>query len=96
LANARYRLTATAYVPGAAAVGVEERICVLLADRVPDSDPEVRVTLADEVTISFTVIAGCATEARAEGRDLAAEALLGAPPTTLEAVELLPLPPVPV
>jgi hypothetical protein len=56
----------------------------------------VRVTLADEVMISFTVVAGCATEARAEGRDVAAEALLGAPPATLEAVELLPLPPVAV
>ena len=95
-ANARYRLTATSYVPGAAAVGVEERICALLVDRAPSSDPEVHVTLTDEVTVSFTVTAASSTEARAEGRDLAAEGLLGAEPTTLEAVELLPLPPVAV
>jgi hypothetical protein len=81
-------------VPGAAAVGVEERILAVVADRLPDSDPDVRVALTDRVTVMFTVSARSAAEARAAGRDLAFEALLGASPTALEAVELLPLPPV--
>ena len=63
-AQAKYRLTATAFLPGAAAVGVEERIRKVVEDRVPESDPAVRVALTDQVTVEFTVVAASATEAR--------------------------------
>ena len=85
----RYRLTATAYLPGAAAVGVEERIRTVVEDRVPDSDPAVQVALTDRVTVEFTVAAASATEARADGREVALEVLQGASPIALDAVELL-------
>ncbi len=92
----RYRLTASAYLPGAAAVGVEARILGRVMDRVPDSDPAVRVALTDQVTVEFTVAAWSLTEARAEGRAVALEVLLGAAPIALDAVELLTPPPVSV
>jgi hypothetical protein len=91
----RFRLTATAYVPGAAAVGVEQRIRSVLADRVPDSDPDVHVALTDRITVAFTVSAESATEARALGRVLAHDVLLGAGPIALDAHELFAPPPVP-
>jgi hypothetical protein len=90
-----FRLTATAYVPGAAAVGVEQRIRMVLEDRVPDSDPDVYVALTDQVTVAFTVSAESATEARVVGRLLAHDVLLGAAPIALDAVELFATPPVP-
>jgi len=95
LSTPRFRLTASAYLPGAAAVGVEQRIRAVLADRLPESDPTVRVALTDEVTVAFTMAAESATEARAEGRLLARDVLLGAAPIALEAVELFTAPPVP-
>jgi hypothetical protein len=95
LTTTRFRLTATAYLPGAAAVGVEQRIRAVLADRVPDSDPDVHVTLTDRVTVAFTLAADSATEARAVGRLLANDVLLGADPIALEAAELFATPPVP-
>jgi hypothetical protein len=95
LTTTRFRLTATAYLPGAAAVGVEQRIRAVLADRVPDSDPDVHVALTDQVTVSFTLAADSATEARAVGRLLAYDVLLGADPIALEAAELFAPPPVP-
>jgi hypothetical protein len=95
LTTTRFRVTATAYVPGAAAVGVEQRIRAVLADRVPDSDPEVHVALTDQVTLALTVSAESATEARALGRLLAHDVLLGAGPVALEAHELFAPPPVP-
>jgi glycine/D-amino acid oxidase-like deaminating enzyme len=95
LAITRFRLTASAYVPGAAAVGVEQRIRAVLADRVPDSDPDVHVTLTDQVTVAFTLSADSATEARAIGRLVADDVLLGAAPIALDAVELFAAPPVP-
>jgi hypothetical protein len=95
LATTRFRLTVTAYVPGAAAVGVEQRIRVVLAERVPDSDPDVHVALTDEVTVGFTLSAGSATEARAVGRLVAHDVLLGAAPIALDAVALFTAPPVP-
>jgi hypothetical protein len=95
LATTRFRLTATAYVPGAAAVGVEQRIRAVLADRVPDSDPDVHVALTDQVTVAFTMSAGSATEARALGRLVAHDVLLGAEPIALDTLALLPAPPVP-
>jgi hypothetical protein len=95
LTTTTFRLTASAYVPGAAAVGVEQRIRGVLADRVPDSDPDVHVALTDQVTVVFTLSADSATEARALGRLLAHEVLLGAGPIALDAVELFPAPPVP-
>ncbi len=95
LAVSRYRLTATAYLPGAAAVGVESRIRAMVENRVPDSDPEVRVALTDQVTVEFTVVAASATEARADGREVALEVLQGASPLALDAVELLSPPRIP-
>jgi hypothetical protein len=95
LTTTRFRLTAIAYVPGAAAVGVEARIRAVLADRVPDSDPDVHVALTDEVTVAFTISAKSATEARARGRLLAYDVLLGAEPVALDAAELFAPPPVP-
>jgi len=95
LSTPRFRLTASAYLPGAAAVGVEQRIRAVLADRLPESDPTVRVALTDQVTVAFTMSAESATEARAEGRVLAYDVLLGATPIALEAVELFAAPPVP-
>ncbi len=94
-ARTRYRLTASAYLPGAAAVGVEQRIRAVVEDRVPDSDPVVRVALTDEVTVEFTVAAASATEARADGREVALEVLQGASPIALHAVELLTPPRIP-
>jgi hypothetical protein len=94
-ARARYRLTATAYLPGAAAVGVEERIRAVVEDRVPDSDPAVLVALTDRVMVEFTVVAASATEARADGREVALEVLQGASPIVLDAVELLTPPRIP-
>ncbi len=95
LSISRFRLTASAYVPGAAAVGVEQRIRAVVADRVPDSDPDVHVALTDRVTVAFTMTAESATEARAVGRLLAHDVLFGAEPIALDAVELFPAPPVP-
>jgi hypothetical protein len=95
LTTTRFRLTATAYVPGAAAVGVEQRIRTVLADRVPDSDPDVHVALTDQVTVAFTMSAESATEARALGRMLAHDVLLGAEPIALDALELFAAPPIP-
>jgi hypothetical protein len=95
-AASRYLLSATAYVPGAAAVGVEQRILSAVEARLPDSDPAVRVALTDLVSIEFTVAAASLAEARAEGRAVAEDALLGAAPVSLEAVELLAPPAVPV
>jgi hypothetical protein len=95
LATTRFRLTATAYVPGAAAVGVEQRIRAVLGDRLPDSDPDVHVALTDEVTVGFTLSAESATEARAVGRLVANDVLLGAAPIALDAVALFAAPPVP-
>jgi hypothetical protein len=95
LATTRFRLTATAYVPGAAAVGVEQRIRAVLADRVPDSDPDVHVALTDQVTVAFTLSAESTTEARAVGRLVAHDVLLGAAPIALDAAELFAQPPVP-
>jgi hypothetical protein len=95
LTTTRFRLTATAYLPGAAAVGVEQRIRVVLADRVPDSDPDVHVALTDQVTVAFTLAADSATEARAVGRLLAYDVFLGADPIALEAAELFAPRPVP-
>jgi hypothetical protein len=95
IACSLYRLTAIAYLPGAAAVGVEERIRTVIEDRVPDSDPAVRVALTDKVTVEFTMAAASATEARADGRAVALEVLLGASPIALDAVELLMPPRVP-
>ena len=57
LSTPRFRLTASAYLPGAAAVGVEQRIRAVLADRLPESDPTVRVALTDQVTVAFTMSA---------------------------------------
>ena len=95
LSTPRFRLTASAYLPGAAAVGVEQRIRAVLEDRLPESDPTVRVALTDEVTVAFTMAAESPTEARAEGRLLARDVLLGAEPVVLDAVELFVAPPVP-
>lgn len=95
LSTSRFRLTASAYVPGAAAVGVEQRIRAVLADRVPASDPDVHVALTDQVTVAFTMTAESATEARAIGRLLAHDVLFGAEPIALDAVPLFTAPPVP-
>lgn len=95
-AASRYRLSASAYLPGAAAVGVEQRIRAALADRLPDSDPAVLVALTDAVAIEFTLPAASLAEARAEGRAVAEDVLLGAAPVAVDAVELLAPPPVPV
>ncbi|HEX3329872.1 MAG TPA: hypothetical protein VHS27_08110 [Gaiellales bacterium] len=95
LSTPRFRLTASAYLPGAAAVGIEQRIRAVLEDRLPQADPTVRVALTDQVTIAFTMAAESATEARADGRLLAHDVLLGAEPIALEAVELFAAPPVP-
>jgi hypothetical protein len=76
-------------------VGVEQRVRTVFADRVPDSDPSVHVALTDQVTVAFTMTAESATEARAEGRLLARDVLLGAEPVVLDAVELFVAPPVP-
>lgn len=95
LSTPRFRLTASAYLPGAAAVGIEQRVRAVLEDRLPEADPTVRVALTDQVTIAFTMAAESATEARADGRLLAHDVLLGAEPIALEAVELFAAPPVP-
>jgi hypothetical protein len=95
LPTPRFRLTASAYLPGAAAVGVEQRIRTVLEDRVPDADSTVRVALTDQVTVAFTLSADSATEARAAGRLVAYDVLLGAEPIALEAAELFAAPPVP-
>jgi hypothetical protein len=95
LTTTTFRLTASAYVPGAAAVGVEQRIRAVLTDRVPDSDPDVHVALTDQITVAFTMSAESATEARIVGRLLAHDVLLGAEPIALDAVELFAAPPVP-
>ena len=95
LSTPRFRLTASAYLPGAAAVGIEQRIRAVLEDRLPEADPTVRVALTDQVTVVFTLSADSATEARALGRLLAHEVLLGAGPIALDALELFPAPPVP-
>lgn len=92
----RYRLTASAYLPGAAAVGVEGRIRAVIEDRVPDSDPDVLVALTDKVTLVFTMAAGSATEARAAGRAIALRVLAGASPVAVDAVELVQPPTVTV
>jgi hypothetical protein len=55
----------------------------------------VHVALTDQVTVAFTMTAESATEARAEGRLLACDVLLGAEPVVLDAVELFVAPPVP-
>lgn len=96
LAASRYLLSARAYLPGAAAVGVEERIRSAVEDRLPDSHPAVSVALTDLVTIEFTLAAETLAEARAEGRAVAESVLLGASPVALDAVELLAPPAVPV
>ena len=83
----RYRVTATATLPGAAAVGVEQRIVSMVEDRLPDSDPAVTVDLTDQVVLGFTLRAASAFEARADGRALAHDVLSGAAPIHLEAVE---------
>jgi hypothetical protein len=67
----------------------------VLADRVPDSDPDVHVALTDQVTVAFTMSAESATEARALGRMLAHDVLLGAEPIALDALELFAAPPIP-
>jgi len=95
LSTPRFRLTASAYLPGAAAVGVEQRIRAVLEERLPETDPTVRVALTDQVTVAFTLPAESATEARAAGRLLAYDVLLGAEPIALDAVELFAAPPVP-
>ena len=95
LSTPRFRLTASAYLPGAGAVGVEQRIRAVLEDRLPEADPTVRVALTDQVTLGFTMAAESATEARAEGRLVAYDVLLGAAPIALDAVELFAAPPVP-
>jgi hypothetical protein len=94
--TSRYRLTASAFLPGAAAVGVEGRIRAVIEDRVPDSDPDVLVAFTDEVTLMFTMAAESATEARAAGRAIALRVLSGASPVAVDAVELLTPPPVAV
>jgi hypothetical protein len=96
LAASRYLLSASAYVPGAAAVGVEERIRSSVENRLPDSNPVVQVALTDLVTVEFVLAAGTLAEARAEGRAVAESVLLGAAPIALEAVELLTPPAVTV
>ena len=84
LLDARYRLTASAYLPGAAAVGVEQRIRAVVEDRVPDSDPVVRVALTDRGHGGVHGRCGkSATEARADGREVALEVLQGASPIAL-------------
>ena len=77
-------------------MGVEQRIRTVVEERVPDSDPVVSVALTDRVTVEFTVAAASATEARADGRDVALEVLQGASPIALDAVELLTPPRMPV
>lgn len=96
VAVSRYLLSASAYLPGAAAVGVEDRIRSAVGDRLPESNPTVRVGLTDVVTVEFTVWAATLPEARAQGRAVAEGVLLGAPLIALEAVELLTPPGVPV
>jgi hypothetical protein len=88
LAASRYLLSASAYLPGAAAVGLEARIRAAIADRLPDSAPAVQVALSDIVTIEFTVSAATLAEARAEGRAAAEAVLVGASAIALDAVEL--------
>jgi hypothetical protein len=96
LAASRYLLSASAYLPGAAAVGVEERIRSSVENRLPDSNPVVHVALTDLVTVEFVLSAATLAEARAEGRAVAESVLLGAAPIALEAVELLTPPAVTV
>ena len=96
LAASRYRLSASAYLPGAAAVGVEQRILSAVEDRLPDSDPAVHVARTDLVMVEFAVTAATLAEARAEGRKVAEGVLMGASPVALEAVELPAPPAVPV
>jgi hypothetical protein len=96
MAASRYLLSASAYLPGAAAVGVEQRIRSAVEDRVPDSNPAVHVALTDVVTVEFSLPAATLAEARAQGRAVAESVLLGASPVALEAIELLAPPAVPV
>lgn len=91
-----YLVSARAYLPGAAAVGVEQRIRGGIADRLPGSNPAVQVALTDQVTIEFRVEAATVAEARAEGRAVAEDVLVGASPVALDAVELLAPPAVSV
>jgi hypothetical protein len=95
-AASRYLLSARAYLPGAAAAGIEQRIQSAVADRLPDSNPAVQVALDDLVTIEFTLTAASLAEARGEGRSVAESVLAGASPVALDAAELLALPSVPV
>ena len=53
------------------------------------------MALTDQVTVEFTVVAASATEARADGREVALEVLQGASPIALDAVELLTPPRIP-
>ena len=92
----RYLLSARAYLPGAAAVGVEGRIRTAVEDRLPDSNPAVHVGLTDVVDAGVALSAATLPEARAEGRAVAESVLLGASLIALEAVELLAPPAVPV
>lgn len=95
-AASRYLLSARAYLPGAAAAGIEQRIRSAVADRLPGSNPAVQVALDDLVTIEFTLAAATLAEARAEGRSVAESVLVGASPVALDGVELLAPPAVPV
>jgi hypothetical protein len=95
-AASRYRLSASAYLPGAAAVGVEQRIRSAVEERLHDANPDVHVALTDVVTMEFTMAAASLVEARAEGRAMAERVLLGAAPVAIEAVELVTPPAVPV
>ena len=52
------------------------------------------MALTDEVTVGFTLSAESATEARAVGRLVANDVLLGAAPIALDAVALFAAPPV--
>lgn len=83
-------------MPGAAAVGVEARIRSAVEERLPESNPAVRVALTDLVAVEFTLRAATLAEARAEGRAVAESALLGAGPVAIDAVELVAPSAVPV
>jgi hypothetical protein len=77
-------------------VGVEQRIRSAVEDRLPHSNPAVRVSLTDLVELDFEVSAESLAEARAYGRTVAESVLRGASPVAVEAVELLAPPAVPV
>jgi hypothetical protein len=95
-AASRYLVSARAYLPGAAAAGIEQRIQSAVADRLPGSNPAVQVALDDLVTIEFTLVAATLAEARGEARSAAESVLVGASPVALDAFELLAPPSVPV